>query len=409
MAKVIFLNVQAYGHVNPSLAIVHELVQRGEEVIYYTDPKFEPTLQKMGVTYRNYPLPLLVDHARASENAFGLLLTVMKYAEEVAPLLIPEIAAQKPDYIIHDGLCIWGKLVAHALNIPAICSIPFLVFNIRNLFMNVQTFVGVNRNLAKGTGQIVQFLKTARNIDKKHGVKLYNFLLEAGAYEDFNISYTSRYFQSNEKVFGSNFLFVGPSIIDRKDAKSEILEKISNDKPLIYISLGTVMSVRQEAFYQMCFEALGDLEVQVLLAVGFETNIDDLQSIPSNFLVRNYVPQLEVLKHTQLFITHAGMNSVQESIYFEVPMIVIPQTFEQSMNAVRAEALGVAKYLKMKNLNSQMLKKASIEMLQPSAAMQAELKKISTSYKKAGGYKRAVDGIFHYTTSIGVRKKAITT
>ncbi|MGB1207395.1 MAG: macrolide family glycosyltransferase [Chitinophagales bacterium] len=408
MARIIFLNVQAYGHVNPSLAIVRELVQRGEEVIYYTDPKFETTIQKMGAVYRNYPLPFLVDHARASENAFGLLLTVLKYAEEVAPLLIPEVAAQKPDYIIHDGLCIWGKLVAHALKIPAICSIPFLVFNIRNLFMNVQNFLGISNNLVKGTPQIVQFLKIARNIDKQHHVKLYNFLLEGGAYEDFNISYTSRYFQSNERVFGTNFLFVGPSIIDRKDAKPEILEKIDGNKPLVYISLGTVMSVRQEAFYQMCFQALGDLDVQVILAIGFETKIEDLQHIPPNFLVRNYVPQLEILKHTKLFITHAGMNSVQESIYFEVPMIVIPQTFEQSMNAVRAENLGVAKYLKMKNLDSEVLKKASSEMLQQSPEMQTELQKISTSFKKAGGYKRAVDGIFHYTTSIGVRKQAIS-
>ena len=77
------------------------------------------------------------------------------------------------------------------------------------------------------------------------------------------------------------------------------------------------------------------------------------------------------------------------------------------MNAVRAEALGVAKYLKMKHLDSEMLKNASSEMLQASTEMQAELKKISTSYKKAGGYKRAVDGIFHYTTSIGVRKQDI--
>ena len=158
----------------------------------------------------------------------------------------------------------------------------------------------------------------------------------------------------------------------------------------------------------MCFEAFRDLAVQVILAVGFETNIDDLQNIPQNFLVRNYVPQLEILKHTQLFITHAGMNSVQESIYFEVPMIVIPQTFEQSMNAVRAETLGVAKYLKMNNLDSESLKKASVEILNKPPKMQIELKKISTSYKKAGGYKRAVDGIFHYTKSIGVRKQTIS-
>ncbi len=46
--------------------------------------------------------------------------------------------------------------------------------------------------------------------------------------------------------------------------------------------------------------------------------------VPSNFKLYNYAPQLDILQDTDLFITHGGMNSSSEILYFGVPMLVIP-------------------------------------------------------------------------------------
>jgi len=40
MSKILFFNIPAYGHTNPTLPLVAELVHRGEQVIYYSSEAF---------------------------------------------------------------------------------------------------------------------------------------------------------------------------------------------------------------------------------------------------------------------------------------------------------------------------------------------------------------------------------
>jgi len=57
--------------------------------------------------------------------------------------------------------------------------------------------------------------------------------------------------------------------------------------------------------------------------------------LPDNILIRAKVPQLEVLKRADLFITHCGMNSTSESIKYAVPVVAIPLDADQPTNAKR--------------------------------------------------------------------------
>ena len=69
--------------------------------------------------------------------------------------------------------------------------------------------------------------------------------------------------------------------------------------------------------------------------------MERFKSIPDNILMFHFVPQLETLQHTDVFITHGGMNSVNESLFYGVPMIVVPQALDQSLVAKRVCELGV--------------------------------------------------------------------
>jgi UDP:flavonoid glycosyltransferase YjiC (YdhE family) len=54
MAKYVFFNFPAYGHVNPTLAIAAELIARGEEVVYYLPERFRQTIEATGATFHPY-------------------------------------------------------------------------------------------------------------------------------------------------------------------------------------------------------------------------------------------------------------------------------------------------------------------------------------------------------------------
>ncbi len=75
------------------------------------------------------------------------------------------------------------------------------------------------------------------------------------------------------------------------------------------------------------------------------------------------MPQLEVLKQANLFITHGGMNSSSESLYFGVPMIVIPVMGDQPIVAQRIEDLKAGIQLNLKKLTPVTLYNAVMEVL----------------------------------------------
>jgi len=55
MAKLLFFNIPVYGHVNPTLPVVTELVQRGHHVVYYNSDTFEQAFKGTGAEFRSYP------------------------------------------------------------------------------------------------------------------------------------------------------------------------------------------------------------------------------------------------------------------------------------------------------------------------------------------------------------------
>merc|ERR1719401_2591125 len=71
-----------------------------------------------------------------------------------------------------------------------------------------------------------------------------------------------------------------------------------------------------------------------------EDALQDMPSTPSNFLVRDAVPQLEVLQRCAAFLTHGGANSMHEALALGVPLAVVPVFGDQPVNADSVQRLG---------------------------------------------------------------------
>jgi MGT family glycosyltransferase len=169
--------------------------------------------------------------------------------------------------------------------------------------------------------------------------------------------------------------------------------EVSSPKPVIYISLGTVHNTNCD-FYQTCFQALGgNPDYQVVLSVGKSTDITALQPIPANFIVRNYVPQLEILQRATLFVSHSGMNSVHEALYYGVPLLLIPQTFEQKIVTNQIVKNGAGVYLDKEGVSAANLRQGIEKMLREPTFRQ-NAGRLGAALQNAGGASRAADEIF---------------
>ncbi|UPK46712.1 macrolide family glycosyltransferase [Paenibacillus pabuli] len=394
MARVLFINAGSEGHVNPTIGVVKELILRGEEVVYFTIEAYREQMEKTGAVVRTFDdqkfIKAFVSGGRdyLLERINGLLLT----ADIVIPTVLEQIKGEHFDYIIHDSMFGCGRLLAQILKLPAINSCTSFAQTEESFNHLMQRFfLDVPPEIVQPINDT--FHSLTRRLKEKYDVEI------PSPYEVFcnpaplTLVYTTRDFQPSEEAFDQSYQFVGPSIFSRLTHEDFDLAAIKG-KRLIYISLGTIFNQALE-FYKLCFEVLGNTDHTVVMSVGDRTHITDLGAIPENFIVKRYVPQMDVLQSAKLFITHGGMNSTNEGLYFGVPLIVIPQSADQPIIAEQVVNRGAGISLQMKTLTANQLFEA-VEHVLNTPSFEKAAASMQESFRKSGGYPYAVDAIFKF-------------
>ncbi|MGO0061600.1 macrolide family glycosyltransferase [Brevibacillus fluminis] len=394
MARVLFINGGSEGHVNPTIGVVQELIARGEEVVYVTIEDFRERMEQTGATVRTFDgqnfIKAFLSGGRnyLLERINGLLHT----ADVVIPSVLDQIKGEHFDYIIHDSMFGCGRILAQILKLPAISSCTSFA----------QSKESFDKMLEQLTEKIPGDLLKPIQADYQNLTKMVKEKYEVeiqSPYEVFcnpaplTIVYITREFQPYGEAFDPTYKFVGPSISSRFTQEAFDLSAIKGKSP-IYISLGTIVNQSID-FYQLCFQAFEDTAHTILMSIGNKVQISDLGDIPANFIVKRYVPQPEVLKQAKLFITHGGMNSTNEGLYFGVPLVVLPQSADQPVIAERVAKIGAGLSLQMQSLTASQLRETAEHVLQDPSFKEAAAR-IGESFQRSGGYRKAVDEIFEW-------------
>jgi MGT family glycosyltransferase len=393
MAKYSFFNVPAWGHVNPTLPVVQELVGRGHKVSYYLTEDFRETIEATGAIFQPYESKIkeLAKGGIGGPNiGMGPRVFILEDRKFVPPQVIDRVRAEKPDVILYDFMCGSAKVIRDELHVPAVGLRATYASNEHfNLFKHIQAGMQNSPNRK----EFLEKFKALQASSPRNPIE--EITREFADVEPLNIIFMSRAFQPMVETFDERFLFVGPSIQTRYQTTSFPFDKLNSELPLLYISMGSVMT-NQPEFYKQCFEAFGGQPWQVVLTVGKATDTTQLGAIPDNFLLSPYVPQLEILPRAQVFVTHAGTNSVMESMYYGVPMVLIPQQMEQHMHARRTVELGVGVPLDKGVVTVASLREA-VERIASDPQYRARAQAMQQRMHEDGGYQRATDAIIEFT------------
>ncbi|HFK1465315.1 macrolide family glycosyltransferase [Bacillus sp. YAF12_1] len=391
MANVLVINFPGEGHINPTLAVVSELIQRGETVVSYCIEDYRKKVEATGAEFRVFENFLSQINIMERVNEGGSPLTMLSHmieaSERIVTQIVEETKEEKYDYLIYDNHFPVGRIIANILQLPSVSSCTTFAVNQYINFHDEQEA----RQVDEMDPLYQSCLAGMERWNKQYGMKcnsMYDIMNHPG---DITIVYTSKEYQPRSEVFDESYKFVGPSIATRKEVGSFPTEDLKNEK-VIFISMGTVFN-EQPALYEKCFEAFKDVDATVVLVVGKKINISQFENIPKNFKLYNYVPQLEVLQHADVFVTHGGMNSSSEALYYGVPLVVIPVTGDQPFVAKRLTKVGAGIRLNRNELTSELLRE-TVKKVMDDVTFKENSRKVGESLRNAGGYQRAVEEIF---------------
>jgi MGT family glycosyltransferase len=387
-----------HGHIAPVLGVVEELVRRGERVIFYATGRSRSRIESTGAEFRSYA----VGHDAFSptpptDGLFSDMARLGALTEQLLPALSEQVRRDQPDYLLVDSKSLWGRLVGQVLETPAVTL--SVVFAIQRGIIGVPDLVnglygGASREkMLAGLAALSRYGEIGRRLQACHGTVCPGIVEYLGNPQPLNIIFTSREFQLQGEAFGEEFQFVGPSIAPSRDASLDLGFEIADDRPLVYISLGTTFNNAPE-FYRACFEAFAGAPWQVVLSTG-KDSFQDLPRPPENFVVREFVPQLKVLERASLFLTHGGMNSANEGLYHGVPLLVTPQRGDQYLVGARVAELGAGLCLPPQNVTPRRLRETASEVLSK-PQFRARAVALGKSLREAGGYRRAADAILSF-------------
>jgi len=413
MSTTIVLNLTSFGHINPTLPLIAELVKRGERVIYYSIEPFRAIIEGSGAEYRAYDSPELLIPKTHQGELFSVMAHFGKAAKAILPELLADIRKTPVDYLLLDSMCIWGNLVQQILKLPAVTfsSIFLMHKDIPIDDMLDMTYSHLPQNiLLNGLKGLYSYFETSKEIEAKHDGNCPGLIESFTNTQDVNIVFSPRDFHPMpEKYSEAHYKFVGPSISERTENIDFPFDEIES-AAFIYISLGTINNQIID-FYQACYEAFGNgaerpFPYKVILSIGNKISAEDIGKKPDNFLVLPKVPQLEILKKCHAFVTHGGMNSIGEALFYGVPMLVIPRRGDQFLVAKQVEKTSVGKSLSTQDVTPESLYNAVTGILQQ-PDYQKNSRRMGQACEDAGGYKKAADEIFSYKNVSSIRARHI--
>ncbi len=325
--RVVFSSLPATGHFNSIVPLAQAVAAAGHEIAICSSPAFAAEVAALGA--RHFPggarslAEISGDAPARSDPGRGRFMQVEVFGrrapEKLIPVLTEAIEDWRPDLLVRESSEYASCLVAEAAGLP-------------------------HASVATGSW--------SARLDRRD---VFAEVLSAGRIRlglaaDPDAAMMSRYLQlafmpprwDGDAAIPQTTHFIRYENPDRPGQTSPAWLVRESAHPLVLASLGTLMH-DVPGLLEAIIAALGDEPIDVVAAIGRETDPARFGKPPRNVRLEPYVPQIPLLAECAAFVTHGGFNSAKEALCLGVPLVVIPIGGDQFYTAERCAALGVGR------------------------------------------------------------------
>lgn len=323
MAKIGVVHVPFYSHVGAVMRLTRTVIQLGHEVVVWGPAGCREAVEGFGALFELHEPPM------PEARGLGYVAELTATTETLAESLIERLFEVDVDLLIHDSQTPWARIAGDYLGVPRIVACP--------MFPIIRPYAKPSHtdhwSIADPEEAEKRFAAHWLGIAAKWGVEIESPRRLIHSSAETRIAFTT------EKLVGSyplgpEWVFAGPLMARAPPAEP------AAERPLVYACFGTAFNRPLDQF-RAVVTGLADEPFDVLLSAGGGgVTASDLEPLPSNVTVHEFVDARRVLACASVHVTHAGCNSVHESLLSAVPMVCLPQAFDQFELARSIERLG---------------------------------------------------------------------
>jgi MGT family glycosyltransferase len=410
------------GHLNPLTALARRLQQRGHTVIIFGIADVEARVRAAGIDFcligqNDYPvgtLQKLDQQLGEMTGAEVLRFTMQRVCDTARMVLRDGLEAVRNANL--DALLVDEADMAH--NIAESLGLPFISLALIPPMVNDNRYppfyfswsgsqrwwsrlrnaiaIRVLTRMAQPIFTTVNEYRTAwgLNVGREPGEGLSKLA---------QIAQLPRALEFDIDPPPPNLYYTGPFVDPVQRPPVDFPWDRLDGRPLIFASLGTLQNQSREKF-RIIADACAPLDAQLVMSLGGGLDREQLGRLSGDPLIVNYAPQLEIVKRASVVITHAGLNTVLESLSEGVPLVCIPLGNDQPGVAARVKAHGAGLVVPPRRVNARRLGSAVRAVLENDSYRLAA-RKIQAAIAQADGLNRAAD-IIEDVLKIGPANRA---
>ncbi len=392
MAHFGVLSYKGSGHLNPLMALSRQLTARGHRVTFFLHSELEQHIRQHGLefypvdvphssTMQKKPEPTVqISQIRSSLHRIGEEMEVFLNAYPRA------IQATGVDTLIMGEISLTGPTIAEILQLPYFVvstSIPHNFgwespFTVHGALLDRLQREILEVSILRMKGPVRRKLDQYRC---KLGLRSIRMIGESHP-ELAHITQWPQCLDSRRAVLPKNFFYTGPFVDEAVRESVPFPWERLDGRPLVYASLGTTRKTDPEVFACIA-QACHELNLQLVITLGGRRDLANFCGLPGDPVVVKNAPQLLLLKRAQVIVTHAGPNTILETLMQGKPMVALPVRLDQPAVATRLHQCGVAEVLRLDQRSAKEVRAALVKVCsdpryrQAAETLQKELQSLS--------------------------------